>query len=234
MHGRALPILLAGGACLLGLVAVAAGWLALGGDALADVERELQQGDRYAQFVDRPVPAFTLADADGGSVGLDDFEGRIVILNFIYARCADICPPHMAIIADLQDRIRRLGLADEVEFVTLATDTEDAEETAAVVAGYGQRFGLEPDNWRMLYRGEQRPRTVVDLATEYGLEFRVVTTEDGHDHSHGTAAVERQVHGAVTHVIDPSGRLRARLHGIRFEPETLTTYVRALIARETT
>lgn len=231
-RGRArIAAIVAAGLLVVALAAAGAVWLAGTSVTLADVEARLHRQDRFAEFVDRAAPGFTLARADGGPVGLDDFRGRIVILNFVYARCTDICPPHMAIVADLQERLSDLGLDERVELVTLATDTEDAAETAAIVRDYGERFGLERENWRMLYRGDRPARTVIELASEYGLEFQVVTASDGHDHAHASDP-ERQVHGAVIHVIDPSGRLRARFHGLRFEPETLTSYVQAIVDAE--
>lgn len=233
IRGRIRPQMLAGGAIVAALAVVALGWLLPGGESLADVERRLQARDRYAQFVDRPAPGFALTGVDRDSVRLDDFSGRIVILNFVYARCTDICLPHMAVISDLQDRIERLGLSNQVEFVSLATDTEPAAETAGFVSGYGERFGLESGNWRMLYRGERAPRAVIDLAADYGLEFHVVMGDGGDSHAEQSDAVDRQLHGAVTHVIGPAGRLRARFHGLRFEPDTFTAYVQALVERET-
>lgn len=232
IRGRARPaVIVAAGLLALAIAAAGAVWLARTNETLADVEARLHRQDRFAEFVDRAAPGFTLAQADGRPVGLDDFRDQIVVLNFVYARCTDICPPHMAIVADLQERLAELGLDGRVELVTLATDTEDAAETVAIVRDYGERFSLEPENWRMLYRGERPPRSVIELASAYGLEFRVVGASDGHEHTH-EGDPERQVHGAVIHVIDPSGHLRARLHGLRFEPETLTTYIQALVDAE--
>lgn len=32
----------------------------------------------------------------------------------------------------------------------------------------------------------------------------------------------------VTHVIDPEGQMRARFHGLKFKPEHLVTYLKAI------
>jgi protein SCO1/2 len=39
------------------------------------------------------------------------------------------------------------------------------------------------------------------------------------------------MHGVVTHVIDQDGRLRARFHGLKFNPVDLVVYVNALVNR---
>lgn len=231
MRGRVRPTVLAVMGVLAGSAVAAVGWLSLAEDSLAEVQDRLRERDRYAQFVNEPAPGFTLTDGGGASVSLSDFRGKVVVLNFVYARCREICPPHMAILSDLQDRVDQVDLADRVEFITLATDTEASDETAGIIARYGADFGLEPGNWRMLHRGERAPSTVIDLAAEYGVEFRVVmdaTAEQGPSN----AGVERQVHGAVTHVIGPAGQLRARFHGLRFGRDTFADYVQALVERE--
>lgn len=233
-RGRISPLL----ATAVGLavqLAVGAGvLLAQMPDSLTRLESRLHEEDPFVEFVDRRAPPFELIDGKGNVVRLDDFRGKTVVLNFIYARCTDICPPHMALLAELQERIRQAGLAEQVELVTLATDTEESRATARLVREYGERFGIRASNWRMLYRGDRSPRTVIRLAAEYGLEFRVVRSGEEHEHANASDRVERQVHGAVFHVIDPAGRMRARLHGMRFEPQTLVTWLRALTDGGTT
>ena len=185
--------------------------------SLDDVEQSLHERDRYAQFIDRQAPAFTLTTASGEDVSLADWSGKVVVMNFIYARCTDVCPVHSALIADLQQRIADAGLADQVQFLSLATDPENASQTRQIIADYGDMYGLHTDNWRMLYRGDRAADAVLRLAQVYGLKFTV--TPEG-----------PQVHGVVTHVIDTAGRLRARFHGSKFDPWTLVDYVEALAA----
>lgn len=228
VRGRISP-LLATAAGFVVVLAVGAGrFLTQMPASLTQLESRLHEEDPFAEFVDREAPPFELTNGNGNVVRLDDFRGRTVVLNFIHARCTDICPPHMALLADLQDRIRQAGLAGQVELVTLATDTEEAETTARIVRDYGERFDLQTSNWHMLYRGNRPPRTVIDLAADYGLEFRLVMSGGGHEHRNELDNVERQVHGAVFHVIDPAGRMQARFHGMRFQPQTLITYLHAL------
>lgn len=184
--------------------------------SLADVEASMQERERYAQFVDQPAPAFTLSDADGVSVSLADFQGKTVVLNFIYTRCTEACPLHMNVIAQLQDMVNEEGLREDVEFVTIATDTEDGASTRENMRAYGENFQFDPANWRFLFRTEaEHPETTMRLAEDYGLTFSVA--EQG-----------VQIHGVVTHVIDETGRMRARFHGLKFKPEHFVSYVKAV------
>ena len=184
--------------------------------SLEDAEAELQERERYAQFVDQPAPAFSLTDTDGNTVSSSDLEESVVVLNFIYSRCQEACPVHMNLIAEVQERVNDTGLRDDVEFITIATDSEDFAGTHNNMRAYGENFDLDPANWRFLYRSENEfVDTTRQVAEAYGLKFDDV-------------AEGVQAHGVVTHVIDQSGRIRARFHGLKFDPEHLVSYVKVL------
>ncbi len=184
--------------------------------SLEVAEAELQEREAYVQFVDRPAPGFSLTDASGNAFSLADFSNKVVVLNFIYTRCKAACPLHMNLIAQVQDQINEAGLRDDVELITIATDSEDIAGTRANMKAYGENFGLE-SNWHFLYRDESEPSvTTRRLAESYGLRFDPV-------------AEGVQAHGVVTHVIDQTGWMRARFHGLDFKPENLVDYVTVLV-----
>lgn len=185
--------------------------------SLEDAEAQLQERELYVQFVDRPAPAFSLIDTDGNAAALADLKNKVIVLNFIYTRCKEACPLHMNLIAQLQDQVNEAGLREDVEFVTIATDSEDIAGTRANMRAYGRNFDFDPVNWRFLYRGEnESAETTRQIAESYGLRFD--------DADEGV-----QMHAVVTHVIDQTGRMRARFHGLEFEPENLVSYVKVLV-----
>jgi protein SCO1/2 len=184
--------------------------------SLKSVEADIHERERYAQFVDQQAPAFTLTDAEGNTVSLADFKGKVVVLNFIYTRCTDDCPLHMNTIAQLQDLANAKGLRDEVQFVTIATDTEDVASTRENMRAYGKNLAFDPANWRFLYRAEgESTETTRQVAEAYNLAFS--------DAGEGV-----QVHGVVTHVIDQTGHMHARFHGLKFKHEHFIEYLTAM------
>lgn len=184
--------------------------------SLKDVEASLHEQERYAQFVDRPAPAFNLTDLEGETVELSDFQGKAVVLNFIYTRCTEACPLHMNTIAQLQSKVNEAGMRDQVQFITIATDTEEVASTRENMRDYASNFGFDPANWRFLFRSEDEAvETTKEIAKDYGLTFS--TAEEG-----------VQIHGVVTHVIDENGQMRARFHGLKFKPEHFVKYVTAV------
>lgn len=179
-----------------------------------DLDRFMGSKEQFFQAIDRPAPSFELADADGRTVRLSDFADKIVVLNFIFASCTDVCPLHSELIADVQAKVNASPMKDMVQFITITTDP--ANDMPEIMKGYGPAHGLDPSNWIFLTRQPDQPEDVTrKLASAYGLEF--TKTEDG-----------MQMHGVVTHVIDRGGRLAAKFHGLRFEPVNMVLYINGL------
>lgn len=182
------------------------------------VEQQLHDKDNYFQPVDTETPDFALEDASGRPVTMTDLRGKVVILNFIYTNCGDLCPLQSEMVAQLQTMINATPMKDRVAFVTITTDP--ARDRGQVLSDYGTAHGLDPVNWMFLTTGPDQPEdTTRTLAKAYGLEF--TKTEDG-----------EQMHGAVLHVIDQDGRLRGRFHGLKFQPVTFVAFVNALTNKD--
>jgi len=184
------------------------------GHSLDAVEKQLSERETYVEVVERPAPEFTLKDADGRQISLSDYRGKAVVLWFIYASCPDVCPLHSQVIAGLQEEINGTPMRDLVQFVAITTDPE--RDTPEVLKEYGPAQGLDPANWVFLTSGPDKPAEATRaLAEEYGLKF--VPTKDG-----------LQMHGTVTHLINREGVMRARYHGLKFNPTNFIVHLNAL------
>jgi len=182
--------------------------------SLEDLEAMLGDKEKFFQPLDREPPGFSLQTADGKPVWLSDFVGKVVVLNFIYAGCPDICPLHSERISEIQEMVNQTPMKELVQFITITTDPEN--DTPEVLRDYGQAHGLDPANWVFLTTTPDQPEdTTRVLAESFGHSFTL--TEDGY-----------QVHGIVTHVIDREGRLRGNFHGLRFEPTNLVLFINGL------
>jgi len=181
--------------------------------SLKELEQDLSAKEKYVQIVDTAAPDFTLRNAQGETVRLADLRGKVVVVWFIYESCPDECPLHSEAVAAVQAMVNRTSLRDGVEFVTITTDPE--HDLPDSFAGYGAAHGLDPANWTMLTSGADQPTATRDLARQYGLEF--AQEEEG-----------VQIHGVVTLLIDRNGRLRARYHGLNFDPKNLVAHIDAL------
>ncbi len=198
----------------LALLAVVAAVSTAAAHSLTRLESELRDREKYFQAMGEAAPDFELLDADGGTLRLDDLRGQVIVLNFIYATCPDVCPLHAERIAEVQAMVNQTPMKQQVRFISITTDPET--DTPRAMRNYGPAHGLDPANWVFLTSGPERSVATRRLAERYGLRFD--KTDDG-----------SQIHAVVTHVIDREGRWRAKFHGLGFDPANLVVFVNALV-----
>ena len=197
-------------------LALAASLLALPvlAHSTAELSELLADREKYFQAFDRTPPDFTLRDADGRTYHLDDFRGKVVVLNFVYASCPDVCPLHAEKIAEVQELVNASPMKKLVQFVGITSDP--ATDTREVMRGYGPAHGLEPANWVFLTTTPDQPEgTTRKLVEAFGHKFDPTGS--------GT-----QIHGVVTHVIDMTGRWRANFYGLKFDATNMVLFLNAL------
>ena len=197
----------------LGLMLVLTGVASVAAHSLKDLEGKLLKRETYVQIVNKKAPEFTLQDAGGTRVNLSDFSGKVVVLNFVYTNCPDVCPLHSEAIASVQEAINRTPMKNLVKFLTITTDPK--RDTMAVMKSYGPEHGLNPTNWAFLTSGSDKLGATRELAKHYGLKFML--SKDGY-----------QLHAVVTYLIDKSGNLRAKYHGLKFKETNMIVHINAL------
>lgn len=180
-----------------------------------ELDRLMGDKEKFFQPFEKEAPSFSLQDADGNAVSRTDLRGKVVVLNFIYAGCPDVCPLHAEKIAEIQEMVNQTPMKDRVQFITITTDPKN--DTPAVLRDYGPAHGLDPVNWVFLTTTPDQPEdTTRRLAEAHGHKF--TKTEDGY-----------QTHSVVTHIIDRQGQWRANFYGLRFEPTNMVLFINALV-----
>ena len=181
------------------------------GEALDEVMTGQEQ---YFQTIDQPAPDFNLHDVEGQPVSLSDFADKVVVLDFVFASCTDLCPLQSEFLAEVQEKVNASPMKDMVQFVTVTTDP--ASDTPDAMRAYGEAHGLDPANWTFLTTRPGDPEAATRaLSAAYDNTF--TPTGDG-----------QQMHGAVFHVIDRGGRLAGKFHGLAFEPMNMVLYINGL------
>ena len=208
MHPMKLSIAAAGLTLIAGAVAPAAA------HSLQSLENQLGNREKYFQPLNKEAPEFELQDPDGRLVGLADFQGKVVVLHFVYTNCPDVCPLHAVRIAAIQEMVNQTPMRDLVQFVTVTTDP--VNDTPEVMRAYGPARGLDPANWTFLTSGPDRLSATRELVEKFGHKFTEV--EGGY-----------QVHSVVTHVIDGERHWRGNFHGLKFEPTNFVLFINALV-----
>jgi protein SCO1/2 len=89
----------------------------------------------------QPKPQFTLTDTAGDPYDFAaETEGKLTLLYFGYLNCPDICPVHLAQIAETFDRIPDVARDAEVVFVSVDPGRDSPQEIRAFLDDFDERF----------------------------------------------------------------------------------------------
>jgi protein SCO1/2 len=149
------------------------------------------------------VPDFTLIDQAKQRVSLSSLAGKVVVVNFVYTRCAlpQFCLRVSNNFGVLQKRFQK-ELGRDVVLVTITFDPE--RDTPEALAAYASQWKADPKTWRFLTGPVADVRKVCAL---FGVEY--FPDEGLMNHTLRTA------------VIDRGGTLVASLEGNTYSPEQL-------------
>jgi protein SCO1/2 len=134
---------------------------------------------------------FTLTAAEGRTVSLNDFRGKLVLLYFGYTFCPDICP---ATLANVSQAMRSMGeeKASDIQLIMISIDPErdTPEKLAEYVAHFHPSF--------IGVTGE--PQQLKAIAALYGIFY---------EKHPGTPATGYLIdHTATLMVVDREGYLK--------------------------
>jgi protein SCO1/2 len=156
-----------------------------------------------------PAPDFDLTLRDGARVGLADLRGKVVVVTFIYATCADTCPLLTAKLVGIQRELGTNGAG--VRFVAITVDPE--KDTPEALRRYAEGHGAKAPGWLFLTGTK---REIGEVARRYGVYVKKRPTGDV-DHTF------------LTSVIDGEGVLRVQYQGVRFDPGEFLRDLRSLL-----
>jgi protein SCO1/2 len=111
--------------------------------ALSACRAPVSSDDLEGVVIDPPKekPSFTLTDTSGS---IYDFavetEGKLTLLYFGYLNCPDICPVHLAQIAEVFERIPDVARDAEVVFVSVDPERDSPEAIRDFLDRFDSRF----------------------------------------------------------------------------------------------
>lgn len=98
----------------------------------AEVEELKFNGTEYHEPV--PVPDFTLTDQNGNNVSLSDYQGKVVVVAFIFTNCPDVCPAIEHTLNYVDYMLPDHGIENDVEFLSITIDP--ARDTVEALNNY--------------------------------------------------------------------------------------------------
>lgn len=138
----------------------------------------------------RSLPAAALEDQDGRRFGLQDYQGRLLAVEFIYTRCTTLCRSLGMAFRQVRERLPAQALGRDVALLSISFDA--ARDDPASLKAYGQAFGADGAHWRIAR--VRNPDEVAPLLAAFG----VVVIADG------LGGFE---HNAAIHLLGRDGRL---------------------------
>ncbi len=88
---------------------------------------------------------FDLTERSGKKITLEDLRGKVWIGDFIFTRCAGICPIMSGHMKRLQEELKN---EKELRFVSFSVDPE--HDTPEKLAEYAKRYNADPEKWFFL------------------------------------------------------------------------------------
>jgi protein SCO1/2 len=137
----------------------------------------------------REAPAFALRGSDGAELTLARYRGKVVILEFGFTSCPDVCPNTLAALTAARRKLGDDGKDLQVVYVTVDPERDDVERLRTYLAAFDPTF----------VGGTGTAAELEAVREEYGIAAKRVTTADGYAFSHSS----------FTYLIDREGRLRA-------------------------
>jgi len=151
---------------------------------------------------------FTLIDQDGHRRRSADFAGRFLLIYFGYARCPDVCPTTLALMADALDKAGPKASRIVPVFITIDPERDTPAVLKPYVRSFGPRFvGLTGD-----------VKSITQVAADYRVYFRKHPLENGEyglDHSN------------VIYLMGPDGKFVAYWDDTAVGPDQLAAELRA-------
>ena len=166
--------------------------------------------------VGQKVPNFALTNQNGKLDQLKDFQGRVVLITFLYTQCPypEKCPmlaEKLGKTRDILDTIE--GGKDKFQVLSITLDPK--KDTPEHLKKYAQGNERDASNWSFL---TGKRNDVAKVAELFGMMF---WTEKG-------GVIE---HNMRTAVIDKSGKLVRIYTGNDWKPGELAAFVRDLVQK---
>jgi cytochrome oxidase Cu insertion factor (SCO1/SenC/PrrC family) len=121
-----------------------------------------------AKCIAGPAPDFALVDQFNNPVNMSHFEGKIVVITFVYTHCPDVCP---AVTYQMKKLSEELGddYNESVVFLSVTVDPE--RDTPERLASFASDYDA---SWQFLTSTDDSP--VGDMASvwyDYGIEVMI-------------------------------------------------------------
>ena len=137
----------------------------------------------------RAAPEFSLRGSDGAELKLARYRGKVVILEFGFTSCPDVCPTTLSALARARKQLGPQGEQLQIVYVTVDPERDDVDRLRQYLAAFDPTF----------VGGTGTPEQLEAVRREYGIAATRITQGGSYAFSHSS----------YTYLIDRAGMLRA-------------------------
>lgn len=168
-----------------------------------------KKGEVGRKEVRQPAPSFALTDQNGKPFHFKAASGKLVLVNFIYTSCPDVCPLFTANLASIQ---RSLDGGRHSNYTILSITTDPVRDTPAKLKEHANAFKADFRSWHFLTGS---PKDLAPIWKAFGVNVQDL----------GNGQVQ---HTNLTTIIDGHGFRRVDYYGDRWRDKEVLKDLRRL------
>jgi len=140
---------------------------------------------------ENPVfPEVTLEDSKERVYSFSEFEGKYVMLTFIYTACSEVCPQLELNLAEVYKQVPQKYIGKDIIFLSVSFDPKN--DDPATLEKYRYYFDSDGETWRMARISDEQE--LDGLLKEFGVT--VIPDENGNFQ-----------HNSAFYLVDPNSIL---------------------------
>ena len=149
----------------------------------------------------------------------DFVKGKIVVMNFIFTNCPDICPLSTNNMRLIQERLNKERIKN-VQFVSMSFDPNN--DTPEVLTKFADIRGLDLSNWTFLTGRKSVTDSVIHQANVIAVPNDSTVFKDGRK-------IYYYIHTDRISLIDAEGRIRKNYIGSKINIDEIVNDIKKLM-----
>ncbi len=173
-----------------------------------------------------PAPGFHLTDQLGRPIASDELAGKVVLVDFIYTSCTDICPLLSEQMRTIQERLRSDDLlGSRAQLVSFTVDP--ARDSPDVLRAYAERYRADPQAWHFVTGPETDVMAAVVDGFHIGVQAMPPSPRTADQDGSAMSGYEVLHSGRIV-LVDRAGRIRAYYDTSELDLDRVLRDIRAL------
>jgi protein SCO1 len=149
----------------------------------------------------------------------DVIKGKIVVMNYIFTNCPDICPLSTNNMRLIQERLKKEKI-ENVQFISLSFDPEF--DTPAVLTKFAEIHGLDLSNWMFLTGAKTATDSIIKKVGVLAVPEDSTVFKDGRK-------IYYYVHTDRIQLSDTDGKIRKNYKGSTINIDEIIGDIKSLL-----